>query len=145
MFNSGVMLFDKSLKDSLFDARYFHKYKYVMYFYDQAYFNAMVAAHNIPVFDLGVSFNRVGSTITAKPKRQVWLTGIRNKDACMPHMTRAVRNRVRTAKKFDKVYQRAMHNSSMPCKYECGQFGCWIPGGPLPKPDKIMNISLRHS
>ena len=142
MFNSGVMLFDKSMQQKLFDARFFHKYKYVMYFYDQAYFNAMVAGHNLKVFDLGVSFNRVGSTITAKPKRQIWLTGLRNKQVCMPHMTRAVHNRVRTAKKFDKVYQAALHNSSMTCKYECGEFGCWVPGGPLPKPTKPKLIKL---
>lgn len=142
MFNSGVILFDKSMQHTLFDAKYFHKYKYVMYFYDQAYFNAMVAGHNIKVFDLGVSFNRVGSTITARPKRQVWLTGIRNKQACMPHMTRAVHNRVRTAKKFDKVYKAALQNSTMSCKYECGDFGCWVPGGPLPKPTKPKPVKL---
>lgn len=142
IFNSGVMLFDKSMQRTLFDPHYFHRYRYVSGFFDQAYFNAMMAGHGIKFFDLGVSFNQVGSLIKAKKREQVQITGLVNEEVCFPHMTRAIPNRATVAKLFERMYKKVINAGGTPsCKYECGDYGCWVPGGPLPKPLAPLNIT----
>ena len=141
IFNSGVMLFDKSMKHTLFNPHYFHRYRYVSGFFDQAYFNAMMAGHKIKFFDLGVSFNQVGSLIKAKPKEQKKITGLVNEEVCFPHMTRAIPNRAWVAKFFERMYKKAANAGKPYCKYECGDYGCWVPKGPLPKPLAPLNIT----
>ena len=143
MFNSGVMLFDKSLQSSLFDARYFHKYSYVGGFYDQAYFNAMLVNHNIKIYDLGLSFNVVGSLIKSRKADQKRVFGLTNEQICMPHMTRMIKHRMATAKMFDAIYKRTIRTGKPMCKYQCGEYGCWVPRGPLPKPKKPFTVHTK--
>ena len=140
MFNSGVMLFDKSLKSSLFDARYFHKYTYVGGFYDQAYFNAMLVQHRLKFFDLGLSFNIVGSLIKTRKADQKRIFGLTNEQVCMPHMTRMIKHRVAQAKVFENIYRRSIRTGRPRCKYQCGEYGCWVPHGSLPKPKKPFTV-----
>ena len=90
IFNSGVMVMDADMRDTLLDPAQWFRIQNIHGLFDQGYFNGMVMRHGIPVFDLSSRWNFVGSQLRMSSWQQRQVTGMVKEDACFAHFTRAV-------------------------------------------------------
>ena len=140
-FNSGVMLISREQR-TLFETSSWDKLQRVGPFEDQAYFNAMRAKQKIPVFDLGVPFNFVGSQTSKPTAAQLSGVGLTMRDACFVHLTRGVCPGAPPCKAGVEEARvkllGTLAHATPHCLRECGAQGCWAPGREPHEAEKIV-------
>ena len=146
IFNSGVMLMDAGMRDTLLDPAQWFRLQHLNGLFDQGYFNGMTMRHGIPVFDLSNRWNFVGSQLRMKADEQREVTGMVEEEVCFAHYTRAVGvgKRDLALRKLTRAWygQDTLDNLAgppgpdtalpglAPCDRDqvCGPAGCWTAG-----------------
>ena len=146
IFNSGVMVMDAGMRDTLLDPAQWFRIQNIGGLFDQGFFNGMTVRHGIQVFDLSNRWNFVGSQLRLSERRQQEVTGMVQTDACFAHYTRAIGpgKRLPALQAMTQAWygrgdlrglpgppdRSSAKPGLAPCDrdMECGVAGCWTKG-----------------